>query len=118
MPLDRQLVRPDVREIFVKWSRLTPFTCSDPNANWLYNTAPYLSYQFKQLKKLFPYNKIYLSEFGFAEPFSYLRQDQYQILYDTDRTAYYQDYLGECLKAINDDGIPLAGVFAWSFIDK
>jgi beta-glucosidase len=45
--------------------------------------APYLRYQFKVLKENFNYNKIYLTEFGFAEPFSYLRQDKYALLYDT-----------------------------------
>lgn len=77
---------------------------ADPNANWLYNTAQYLRYQFQQLKIHYPYNKIYLSEFGFAEPFSYARDSQYQILTDTDRTAYYLDYLTECLNAIKEDG--------------
>nr|BCO16663.1 beta-glycosidase [eukaryotic synthetic construct] len=91
---------------------------ADPNANWLYNTAPYLRYQFKVLKENFNYKKIYLTEFGFAEPFSYLRQDLYALLYDTDRTAYYQDYLAQCMLAIKEDGIPLAGVFAWSFVDN
>lgn len=45
--------------------------------------APYLRYQFKVLKENFNYKKIYLTEFGFAETFSYLRQDLYAILYDT-----------------------------------
>lgn len=91
---------------------------ADPFADWLYNTAPFLRYQLKVLKQYFNYNKIYISEFGFAEPFSYMRTDQYQILFDTDRTAYYQDYLAEAMVAIHEDGIPLAGVFAWSLVDN
>lgn len=31
---------------------------ADPNAAWLYNTAPYLRQQLKELKKAFNYDKI------------------------------------------------------------
>lgn len=59
--------------------------------------APYLRYQFKVLKENFNYKKIYLTEFGFAEPFSYLRQDLYQILYDTVSCMFFHAN-EQCLK--------------------
>jgi len=91
---------------------------ADPFAPWLYNTAQYLRYQLKTLQKYFPSPSIYITEFGFAREFEYERVDKYAILYDTDRSAYIIDYLTEALAAVLDDGIPLKGVFAWSFIDN
>lgn len=60
----------------------------------------------------------YLTEFGFARPFEYEYPDKFDILYDAPRAAYYQDYMAEALDAVLEDGIPLAGVFAWSYVDK
>nr|BCO16661.1 beta-glycosidase [Sterigmatomyces elviae] len=91
---------------------------ADPNAAWLYDTSFKLRYQLKTLKEAFNYDKIYISEFGFARPYEYLYPYGFDVLYDTDRAIYYQDYMAEALDAIHDDGIPLAGVFAWSFVDN
>jgi beta-glucosidase len=77
---------------------------------------------------------IYLSEFGFSEPFEneyayqlaaarhgVLRLSKtfiYQITQDSGRTAYFNSYLGEVLKGIVEDGIPIKGVFGWSMVDN
>ena len=42
----------------------------------------------------------------------------YQVTNDGGRTAYYLSYLGEVLKGICDDGLPIKGTFAWSLVDN
>lgn len=42
----------------------------------------------------------------------------YQITEDSGRTAYFNSYLGEVLKGIVDDKIPIKGTFAWSLVDN
>ncbi|KAH8922793.1 glycoside hydrolase family 1 protein [Atractiella rhizophila] len=93
-------------------------TPADPFANWLYNTAPFVRQQFKSLNSSFPSPKIYLTEFGFAREFEYQRQELYQITWDSDRTAYFNDYLTEVLLAIHEDGLNIGGTFAWSLVDN
>jgi beta-glucosidase len=46
------------------------------------------------------------------------KQFIYQVTEDAGRTAYYMSYLGEVLKGIVDDGIPIKGTFAWSLVDN
>jgi len=41
-----------------------------------------------------------------------------QQVYDLERTLYYQDYLNEVLKAINEDGGNMLGALAWSIMDN
>jgi len=91
---------------------------ADPFTPWLYNTAVYLRYQLKTLMDFYKPKSIYITEFGFSRPFEYARQDLYAILFDTDRTAYYQDYMTEALLSVIEDGVPLKGVYAWSFVDN
>lgn len=38
--------------------------------------------QFKLLGQAYQYDKIYVSEFGFARPFEYLYQNRFDILFD------------------------------------
>jgi len=91
---------------------------ADPFTAWLYNTAAYLRYQLTTLMKFYNPKSIYITEFGFSRPFEYARQDLYAILFDTDRAAYYQDYMTEALLSVVEDGVPLKGVYAWSFVDN
>ena len=76
---------------------------------------------------------IYLSEFGFSEPFEnecvsqtvtfstvlrFSKNFIYQITQDSGRTAYFNSYLGEVLTGIVEDGLPVKGVFGWSMVDN
>lgn len=76
-----------------------------------------------------------LSEFGFTQPFEGVRvpNEIYIVTDDPDRTSkyvvtnycsllirvsadYFMSYLSELLLSINEDGIPLAGAFAWGML--
>jgi beta-glucosidase len=46
------------------------------------------------------------------------KQFIYQVTQDSGRTAYYLSYLGEVLKGIVEDGLPIKGTFAWSLVDN
>jgi beta-glucosidase/6-phospho-beta-glucosidase/beta-galactosidase len=39
-------------------------------------------------------------------------------LFDTPRSIYYLSYMSEVLKSIWEDGVDVAGAFAWSFADN
>ena len=39
-------------------------------------------------------------------------------LFDTPRSIYYLSYMSEVLKSIWEDGVEVAGAFAWSFVDN
>ncbi|KAK4704849.1 hypothetical protein P7C70_g1359, partial [Phenoliferia sp. Uapishka_3] len=96
---------------------------ADPLSSWLVNSAPFIRGQLKNLVARFPAKEgIYFSEFGWAEPFEYLRTELYQITWDGLRTQYirgrFSDYLNELLLAIHVDKIDLRGAFAWSYIDN
>ncbi|KAG7138527.1 Beta-glucosidase 1A like protein [Verticillium longisporum] len=59
-----------------------------------------------------------ITEFGFpvfAETDKVALADQ---LFDTPRSNYYLSYLTEVLKAIWEDGVDVAGAYAWSFADN
>ncbi|KAH8113805.1 glycoside hydrolase family 1 protein [Phellopilus nigrolimitatus] len=92
-------------------------TGSGEQASWLKATPNNLRHELSAIKKRWPYNKIYISEFGFAEPEEQSRTNLAWVLDDADRTNYYMTMLGEALLAIHEDGIPLAGTFAWGMID-
>jgi len=92
---------------------------ADPLSPWLADTSSLLRYQLRWLTDNFPApGGIYISEFGFAEPFEYLRTEMYQITWDERRSNYLLDYLNEALLAIHEDGIPLKGTFIWSLADN
>ena len=40
------------------------------------------------------------------------------VLKDTFRLEYYQQYLSEAVKAVEEDGVRLKGYFAWSLLDN
>ncbi|EPQ51177.1 glycoside hydrolase, partial [Gloeophyllum trabeum ATCC 11539] len=94
------------------------------SASWLQATPQNLRGSLRALVGRWPVGKIYISEFGFNEPGEARRSnslltpwDGYIVTEDVTRTNYYMTYLGEALLAIHEDGIPLMGAFAWSFID-
>ncbi|QKX64810.1 uncharacterized protein TRUGW13939_11986 [Talaromyces rugulosus] len=70
--------------------------------NWIYNTYRH---------------PIMIGEFGFpvwAEDEKTLANQ----LYDSPRSNYYLSFLSECLKAIWEDGVDIAGAFMWSYVDN
>ncbi|OCH87182.1 glycoside hydrolase family 1 protein [Obba rivulosa] len=85
---------------------------------WLMFTPQNLRNELKELKKRWTFDKIYVAEFGFANPEDGIRTDLATVLIDADRTNYYMSYLGEFLLAIHEDGIPLGGTFAWAIVDN
>ncbi|KAJ8507773.1 hypothetical protein ONZ45_g9889 [Pleurotus djamor] len=85
----------------------------DPLSGWLQATPGFLRDSLKELQKRWPTNKIYISEFGFVEPFENERSELFQIAEDVTRSNYFMTYLGEVLLAIHEDKLPIAGTFAW-----
>ncbi|KAK0216802.1 glycoside hydrolase superfamily [Armillaria fumosa] len=72
----------------------------------------------KGLHSRWPSNKLYVSEFGFIEPFAYANADISQIKEDVLRTNSLLTYLGEMLLSIYEDGVPIQGAFTWSILDN
>lgn len=91
---------------------------SDPGTDWLGATPDGARELFNELNRRWPSPKIYVSEFGFSEPFENERTQLYEIKQDVARTNYYMTYLGEILQSIHEDGVPIAGIFAWAMIDN
>ncbi|KAK7747810.1 hypothetical protein SLS62_008846 [Diatrype stigma] len=81
-------------------------------------TAPtylrtYLNYLWNTWRK-----PVVITEFGYpvsGEAGLAAPEDE---LYDSPRSEYYRSYMGEVLKAIWEDGVHVAGAFAWSFADN
>ncbi|KAF8656651.1 hypothetical protein AX16_002456 [Volvariella volvacea WC 439] len=90
----------------------------DPRTNWLQATPQFLRESLKELLRRWPSKKLYISEFGFTEPFEGIRTDLFRIKEDVARTNYFMTYLGEVLRGIHEDGLPIAGTFAWAMIDN
>jgi len=90
----------------------------DPLTDWLQATPNTLRTYLKALQTRWPSKKMYISEFGFTEPFEDLRTEMFQITEDVARTNYYMTYLGQILLSIHEDKVPIAGAFAWAMIDN
>ncbi|KAL0954884.1 hypothetical protein HGRIS_003817 [Hohenbuehelia grisea] len=91
----------------------------DPlSETWLQATPNFLRGFLVELQKRWPSKKMYIAEFGFVEPFEGLRSDLFRITEDVARTNYFLTHLGEALRAIHEDKIPLAGTFAWAMMDN
>ncbi|KAG6831012.1 hypothetical protein H0H92_013199 [Tricholoma furcatifolium] len=105
----------------------------DPLTSWLQATPNFVRGSLKDLQERWPTKKMYVSEFGFTEPFEAQWTELYQITEDTMRTSnvdvyfltvtdlillcytdYFMTYLGEILLAIHEDNLPIAGTFAWA----
>ncbi|CAA7270536.1 unnamed protein product [Cyclocybe aegerita] len=85
---------------------------------WLQATPNLLRPYLRELQRRWPTNKMYITEFGFVEPFEQLRTELFRITEDVTRTNYFMTYLGEILLAIHEDKLPIAGIFAWAMIDN
>ncbi|KAF9560791.1 glycoside hydrolase [Agrocybe pediades] len=91
----------------------------DPaSQDWLQATPNFVRQSLKDLHTRWPSKKMFVSEFGFVEPFEELRTDLFRITQDVARTNYYMTYLGEILLAIQEDKLPIAGIFAWAMVDN
>ncbi|KAF8915723.1 glycoside hydrolase superfamily [Mucidula mucida] len=86
---------------------------ADPLASWLQATPVNFRAFMSDLHSRWPTDKIYVSEFGFAEPGEGDLTDLFRLKEDVARTNYFMTYLGEMLLSIHEDGVPLAGAFAW-----
>ena len=85
--------------------------------SYVYITPTYLREYLNYLWNTF-HTPILITEFGFpvfAEANKTVLEDQ---LFDTPRSMYYTSYLAETLKSIWEDGVNVAGAFAWSFADN
>ncbi|KAI4528382.1 glycoside hydrolase [Schizophyllum commune Loenen D] len=91
---------------------------ADPRTDWLASTPQGVRGLLNELQKRWPSPKIYVSEFGFAEPLEDERKTLAEIKEDVGRTNYYMTYLGEILQAIHEDGLPIGGIFAWAMVDN
>ncbi|KAF7303811.1 Glycoside hydrolase family 1 protein [Mycena indigotica] len=85
---------------------------------WLQATPNTIRSFLKRLHERWPTNKLYISEFGFVEPFEELRTEMFRITEDVARTDYFMTYLGQVLLSIHEDRVPIAGAFAWSMVDN
>ncbi|KAJ7779243.1 glycoside hydrolase family 1 protein, partial [Mycena metata] len=94
---------------------ISPDPLSD---SWLQATPNTLRSYLKGLQTRWPTNKMYVSEFGFVEPFEELRTELFRIQEDVTRTNYFMTYLGQILLAIHEDGVPIMGAFAWAMVDN
>ncbi|KAF8188980.1 glycoside hydrolase superfamily [Pholiota molesta] len=94
---------------------LSPDPASDA---WLQATPNFVRQNLQQLHTRWPSKKMYISEFGFVEPFEELRTELFRITEDATRTNYFMNFLGEMLLSIHEDKIPIAGFFAWAMIDN
>ncbi|KAJ7054170.1 glycoside hydrolase superfamily [Mycena amicta] len=89
-----------------------------PLETWLQATPNTLRSYLKGVHQRWPTNKMYISEFGFVEPFEELRTELFRITEDVARTDYFMTYLGQILLSIHEDNVPIAGAFAWAMIDN
>ncbi|KAF7377506.1 Glycoside hydrolase family 1 protein [Mycena sanguinolenta] len=104
---------------------ISPDPLSD---SWLQATPNTLRSYLKGLQTRWPTNKMYVSEFGFVEPFEELRTEIFRITEDVARTGkpfnsmfsadYFMTYLGQILLSIHEDGVPIMGAFAWAMVDN
>lgn len=91
----------------------------DPlSETWLQATPNFLRASLRDLQRRWPTEKMYISEFGFVEPFEAQRTELFRITEDVTRTNYFMTYLGEILRAIHEDQLPIAGTFAWAMLDN
>ncbi|KAF9044143.1 glycoside hydrolase family 1 protein [Panaeolus papilionaceus] len=92
---------------------------SDPATDtWLQATPNFVRQNLGELHRRWPSKKMYVSEFGYCEPFESMRTEVFRITEDVTRTNYYMTYLGEILLAIHEDKLPIAGTFAWAMMDN
>lgn len=101
-------------------------TTNDDATGWLIGDQSSVTYSFiapQYVRQQFGYvwntfrpKGILVSEFGFPKFGEYLEALDAQ-RYDLERSLYYQAFLTEVLKAVNEDGVNVIGALAWSFVD-
>jgi beta-glucosidase/6-phospho-beta-glucosidase/beta-galactosidase len=101
-------------------------TTNDDSTGWLIGDQSSVTYSFiapQYVRQQFGYvwntfrpQGILVSEFGFPKFGEYLEALDAQ-RYDLERSLYYQAFLTEVLKAVNEDGVNVIGALAWSFVD-
>ncbi|KAL4930412.1 glycoside hydrolase family 1 protein [Aspergillus undulatus] len=84
--------------------------------SYVYITPTYLRSYLNYVYKTF-HKPVLIGEFGFPVHDESSR-DLTDQLFDSPRSTYYLSYLSETLKAIWEDGVHVAGAFAWSFMDN
>ncbi|KDR79471.1 hypothetical protein GALMADRAFT_223675 [Galerina marginata CBS 339.88] len=94
---------------------LSPDPASD---SWLQAQPNNLRQLLRDLQTRWPTKKMYISEIGFDEPFESNRTELFRITEDATRTNYLMSSYGEILLAIQEDKIPIAGIFAWAMMDN
>ncbi|KAJ7177348.1 glycoside hydrolase superfamily [Mycena crocata] len=91
----------------------------DPlSETWLQATPNTLRTCLKGVQTRWPTKKMYISEYGFVEPFEGLRTELFRTREDVARTNYFRIYPGQILLSIHEDGVPIAGAFAWAMIEN
>ncbi|KAF8201326.1 glycoside hydrolase superfamily [Mycena galopus ATCC 62051] len=101
----------------------------DPLADsWLQATPNTLRSYLKGVHMRWPIDKMYVSEFGFVEPFEDTWTDMFRITLvyihrplipeSLCSADYLMTYLGQILLSIREDGVPIMGAFVWAMIDN
>jgi beta-glucosidase len=84
---------------------------------WLYKVPRGMRGVLNWVWERYQHPDIYITENGASAPkesFLPLRE----ALEDNYRVQYYQDYIAEMSKAINEDGVKVLGYMAWSLLDN
>ncbi|KAK4495953.1 hypothetical protein PRZ48_013221 [Zasmidium cellare] len=91
---------------------------ADPGSPWLHDATTYLPSFLHYLQRTWPSRLgIFITEFGFAEPFESHKTLLQDILYDPVRSAYYRSYMQGVLAAMSE-GVRVVGTLGWSFVDN
>ncbi|CAN8105903.1 unnamed protein product [Discula destructiva] len=81
-----------------------------------YIAPQYVRQQLGYIWNTYRPSAIIITEFGFTVYDEALRTLEDQ-RYDLERSLYFQDFLNEVLKSVNEDGVNVIGALAWSFAD-
>ncbi|KAK6925330.1 Glycoside hydrolase family 1 [Dillenia turbinata] len=98
----------------ISWSRIFPEGTGKANSYWLYDVPWGLYKALHYVKERYGNLTIILSENGRDDPGNLTLP---WALNDTARISYYEGYLGELKKAV-DNGVNVVGYFAWSLLDN
>ncbi|KAF4553720.1 Hypothetical protein D9617_6g094520 [Elsinoe fawcettii] len=85
--------------------------------SYVYITPTYLRLYLNYLYNTFR-TPVVITEFGFPVFGEADKADLSDQLFDSPRSQYYLSFMSEVLKAIWEDGVEVAGAFAWSFADN
>ncbi|KAJ9602037.1 hypothetical protein H2200_013397 [Cladophialophora chaetospira] len=99
------------------WLTTTGWNIGYRSQYFVYITPTYLRLYLSYLYNTF-HAPIVITEFGFPVFGEAEKADLSDELYDTPRSIYYLSYMSEILKSIWEDGVHVAGAFAWSFADN